>query len=190
MKIIFGQGNPGAQYATTRHNVGFMTLDALAKQWGITFLPKPKFQADIAETIQNGKKILLVKPTTFYNETGHAARALMDFYKLDPTKDFLVIHDELALPFGNIKTRLSGSDAGNNGIKSLNSHLGLHYARIRIGIYNPLRDRVNDADFVLAKFTQDEHTILPLVISQAQYLVSSFLAGTFTPTTIIVSSPD
>lgn len=182
MKIIFGQGNPGARYAASRHNVGFMMLDSLAKEWEVSFSSKSKFQAEIAETSRDGEKILLVKPTTFYNETGNAAHALIDFYKLDPAQDFLVIHDELALPFGTIKTRQTGSDAGNNGIKSLNSHIGNSYARIRIGIYSPLRDQMDDADFVLGRFSSNEQALLKNLTPQVSTIVSEFIHGTFSAT--------
>lgn len=155
MKVIFAQGNPGSQYTTTRHNVGFQVLDTLAAKHGSAFTPKPKFFADIAELSVAGEKVLLVKPTTFYNETGRAARALLDFYKLNPA-DLLAIHDDLALPLGTLRIREKGSDAGNNGIKSLNAHLGPDYMRLRIGIYSDLRDRVHDADFVLANFSKAE----------------------------------
>src|SRR5438445_447838 len=138
MKLIFAQGNPGSQYATTRHNVGFLILDQLAAKAGKEFIKKPKFHADVAELTIAGEKVLLVKPTTFYNETGQSARSLVDFYKLDTMSDVLVVHDDLALPLGTIRTREKGSDAGNNGIKSLNAHLGHDYHRIRIGIYNEL----------------------------------------------------
>lgn len=184
MKLIFAQGNPGKEYNGTRHNVGFYMIDALAKEHGATFTKKPKFFAEIAETTLNGEKVLLVKPTTFYNETGQAARLLVDFYKLNPKTDFLVIHDDLALPFGTIRTRLSGSDAGNNGIKSLNAHLGSDHARIKVGIYNPHRDRIHDADFVLGHFTKEESEQLPDLLGPVTTFVSAFVSGTFEPTKI------
>jgi PTH1 family peptidyl-tRNA hydrolase len=176
MKIIFAQGNPGPQYETTRHNAGFMALDALAGD--AAFAPKPKFFAHIAEVSLAGEKTLLVKPQTFYNETGRAARAILDFYKLTPA-DLLVIHDDLALPLGTLRVREKGSDAGNNGIKSLNAHLGPDYARLRIGIYNELRDRMHDADFVLGNFSKDEREALQKnIIPKAHELIKSFCGGT------------
>lgn len=184
MKIIFAQGNPGANYAASRHNTGFMALDAIAKDWGAQFQLKPKFQADIAETTRNDEKILLIKPRTFYNDTGRSARALIDFYKLDPAQNLLVIHDELALPFGTIRTRRSGSDAGNNGIKSLTQHIGPDYARIRIGIYSPLRDTLDDADFVLAAFNQEEKQALTSIFTHVQHFVDAFVSNTFESTKI------
>lgn len=155
MKLILAQGNPGLEYAATRHNVGFLALDFYAAAHSLQFQSKPKFHADIAEITLHGEKVLLAKPTTYYNETGRAARAIADFYKLAPA-DILVIHDELALPFGTLRTREKGSDAGNNGIKSLNSHLGEHYARIRVGTWNNLAEHAGSMDFVLSKFGSDE----------------------------------
>lgn len=186
MKIIFAQGNPGKEYTDTRHNVGFYVIDAFAKEHAAAFSNKPKFHAEVAETTINGEKVLLVKPTTFYNETGQAARLLVDFYKLNAKTDFLVIHDDLALPFGAIRTRLSGSDAGNNGVKSLNAHLGIEHTRIRIGVYNALRDRIHDADFVLGRFSKEEADQLPAIAAQTQAFINAFIQGTFEPTKVTV----
>jgi len=178
MKIIFAQGNPDDKYASTRHNVGFYFIDELAKKYQVEFTKKPKFHGDIAEITKDGEKILLVKPTTFYNETGQSARLLIDFYKLNPAEDFLVIHDDLALPFGTIRTRKKGSDAGNNGIKSLNAHLGVQYPRIRIGIYNDERDQIDDANFVLSKFKKSEtETLQKTILPKVDELITTFISG-------------
>lgn len=186
MKIIFAQGNPGKEYERTRHNVGFFLVDEIAKKYGVPFAKKPRFNAEIAEFSEAGEKILLVKPTTFYNETGTAARNLVDFYKCEPAIDFLAIHDELSLPLGVIRTRERGSDAGNNGIKSLNAHLGENYRRIRVGVYNELRDRQDDANFVLGTFTTNEKNILPKISNTVQEITEGFIHGTFEPTKITV----
>jgi PTH1 family peptidyl-tRNA hydrolase len=179
MKMIFAQGNPGTQYRQSRHNVGFYLLDEFASQHSASFTSKPKFHADIAELIIGGEKTLLVKPSTFYNETGQAARALVDFYKLSPNDDMLVIHDELALPFGTVRIRQKGSDGGNNGIKSLNAHLGPDFTRLRIGVYNELRDRMPDADFVLGNFSQHEAKVLHATIApKINELIDAFCADT------------
>lgn len=140
MKIILAQGNPGHEYEQTRHNVGFLALDFYVASHDLEFHSKPKFAADIAEATINGEKVLLVKPTTYYNETGRTARALADFYKVE-TPNIFVIHDELALPFGMLRTREKGSDAGNNGIKSLNTHIGENYSRLRVGTQNDLLEK-------------------------------------------------
>ena len=182
MKLIFAQGNPTKQYERTRHNVGFMVLDMLAASEHATWQVSSKFKADIAEVQLRGQKTLLVKPNSYYNETGSVARAIVDFYKLTAAEDVLVIHDDLALPFGTVRVRASGSDAGNNGIKSLNAHLGPDYARIRIGIWNELRDQIDDANFVLSAFTKNEAAKLTqLIDTTVMPLVEKFTAGTLEP---------
>lgn len=181
MKVIFAQGNPGLDYRNTRHNVGWQFLEAYAKGKGLEFATKTKFKADIAELNTAGEKCLLVKPTTFYNDTGFSARTLADFYKLEP-EDFLVIHDELALPLGTLRTRIGGSDAGNNGIKSLNSHLGEGTARLRIGIFDAESER-DALSSVLGKFTIGEQKVLSDFEPQVFDVIESFIAGDFETTT-------
>jgi len=180
MKIIFAQGNPGKEYEKTRHNIGFLALERLQKDFSGTDWKKyTKAPAEASEVTRNGEKVLLVKPLSYYNETGRVARALIDFYKLDPTTDILVIHDDLSLPFGTIRIREKGSSAGNNGIKSLNQHLGEAYNRVRVGIWNSVRDRIDDADFVLSRFNSDEQKALnATVLTTISEIVESFLDGT------------
>lgn len=182
MKIILGQGNPGIEYEKTRHNVGFLALDFFAHQKSVEFAAKPKFHADIAELTEAGEKVLLVKPVTFYNETGKCARVLADFYKV-ATTDILVIHDELALPFGTLRTRVRGSDAGNNGIKSLNAHLGENYARIRVGTSNELLEKMGSFDFVLSKFnTEEAEKLQKNIFPEITKIIDDFITGTHTNT--------
>jgi len=182
VKLIIGLGNPETRYDRTRHNVGFSVLDAFAVEKGVEFQNKDKFRAHIAELTVDSEKIILAKPTTYYNDTGEAGRLIADFYKIAPA-DILIIHDELALPFGTIRTRLGGSDAGNNGVKSLNQHLGPDTARIRIGVYNDLRDRIDDADFVLSNFTSSESEQLSEITRKTIDITDSFIAGGFEHTT-------
>ncbi|MFY9228513.1 MAG: aminoacyl-tRNA hydrolase [Candidatus Microsaccharimonas sp.] len=178
MKIVFAQGNPDRKYEKTRHNTGFMVLDAIADEQKAFWKDIDKFNARIAELMINGDKVILVKPQSYYNDTGLVARQFMDYYKLDPSKDILVIHDELALPFGTIRVRGTGSDAGNNGIKSLNTHIGDGYPRIRIGIWNDLRDRMDDIDFVLGNFSMHESKVLRKhVIPHVKDLIDQYLDG-------------
>jgi PTH1 family peptidyl-tRNA hydrolase len=174
MKLILALGNPGAEYAETRHNTGFMVADSFAYSHGARFSEKPKFFAYVGECVVADEKVIIAKPTTFYNQVGRSARALIDFYKLAP-EDVLVIHDDLALPLGTIRVRSKGSDAGNNGIKSLNIHIGPQYARLRIGIHVDERTG-NDADFVLSRFTSNEiHTLKESIIPTATQLTANFL---------------
>lgn len=152
-----------------------MAIDSLAKTHGTSFAEKTKFGAYLAEFSHSGEKVLLARPTTFYNEVGLAARALIDFYKLIPAEDVLVIHDELALPFGTIRARKKGSDAGNNGIKSLNAHIGQDYARLRIGIHAPDHTG-DDAGYVLSKFSAKEiKTLKEEIIPKIHDYVKMFL---------------
>lgn len=177
MKLVFGLGNPGRQYNDTRHNIGFETLDRLGIRQVSGFVIKDKFKAELAEMNFNGEKILLARPLTFYNEVGQSYRAICDFYKLDPS-DTLVIHDELSLPFGTVRVREGGSDAGNNGIKSINLHGGQDSNRIRVGIANEDRQLIGDVDFVLGKLSREEakrfqSDIIPTLHS----LIEDFAAG-------------
>lgn len=183
MKLLFAQGNPEPQYDGTRHNIGFMVLNELAHRESAVFQPKDKFKALVAEVTLDGEKVLLAKPETYYNESGQSARAIIDFYKLDPSSDVLVIHDELALPFGTIRTREKGSDAGNNGIKSLNAHLGPDYKRIRFGVASEHRAVAGDVDFVLGKFNSDEQKQLPELIEKTHQIIDGFIRGEFAVTT-------
>lgn len=182
MKVIFGIGNPEKRYAETRHNVGFMVLDTLASQLGASFKRNDKFHADITQTTIGGQKILLVKPTTYYNLVGQSARAILDFYKLNST-DFLVIHDDLNLPIGTLRTRLGGSDGGNNGIKSLNTHLGVETARLRVGIWTDQHQVADKANFVLDTLNSEEHSTIEGLQAQIREIIDHFVDGSFQATT-------
>lgn len=182
MKLIIGLGNPEERYTHTRHNVGFRLLTDYAAAHDTEFQLKDKFRACLAELNLSGEKVILAKPTTYYNNVGEAGRLIADFYKIGP-QDILIVHDELALPFGTIRTRVGGSDAGNNGIKSLNQHLGPDTARIRVGVYNELRDRIDDADFVLSNFTKSEDETLAVLAKKAAACIDDFIGGTFAHTT-------
>ncbi|MDO8335399.1 MAG: aminoacyl-tRNA hydrolase [Candidatus Saccharibacteria bacterium] len=171
MKLIIGLGNPEKKYEKTRHNTGFMAIDRLAGEWQ----EKPKFHGLVSEKTVDGEKIIFYKPTTYYNDSGIGARSVKDFYKLD-NNDILVIHDELALPFGTVRSRVGGSDAGNNGIKSLNAHLGEDYARVRVGIGQEDRHE-NDINFVLSGFNKSESDSLPHVLDLVDKLVHEFISG-------------
>ena len=184
MKVILALGNPGDKYAYTRHNVGFLVIDQLAAGQSAQFSSKPKFSADIAELNMSGEKNLLVKPTTYYNEVGIAARAILDFYKL-ALDDLLIIHDDTALGFGKIRVRKGGRDAGSNGLKSLHNHIGADFWHIRIGTDNLLRRQIGDVDFVLSKFNADEQKILrDWTIPEAIKLIGTFLDDTIEPLSV------
>ncbi len=191
MKVILALGNPGEKYVHTRHNAGFLVIDQLAAEQGVQFSNKPKFFADIAElnsfTVDSAastklpiaiprEKVLLVKPTTYYNEVGIAARAILDFYKLT-LDNLLIIHDDADLDFGKIRVRRGGRDAGSNGLKSLHTHIGADFWHIRIGTDNLLRRQVSTDRFVMMNFNSDELTILKnWTIPTAQTMIHDFLS--------------
>ena len=153
MQIWVGLGNPGAQYAMHRHNVGFMAVDAIAEVNGFA-PPKRAFQGCVQEGRIGAQKILLLKPATFMNESGRAVGEAMRFYKLEPG-DVTAFYDELDLAPFKLKVRTGGGAAGHNGIRSLDAHLGPDFRRVRIGIGHPgHKDRVTG--YVLGNFAKVE----------------------------------
>lgn len=148
--LVVGLGNPGAQYERTRHNVGFMAVDALA---GLDAAWRSEKNALTARVDIDGRRVIFVKPQTFMNNSGMAVHALMTFYKI-PLENLIVIHDDMDIPVGNCREKIGGGSAGHNGIKSIDAHVGREYRRIRIGISHP-RDfglPMDAADWVLGKF--------------------------------------
>ena len=169
MKLIVGLGNPTAKYAATRHNLGFMVVDELLKRLGLPLASSnDKFKASVTETSLGGEKTLLTKPDTYMNESGEAVIRLTRFYKLSP-ENLLVVHDDIDLPFGQIKFDFGRSSAGHNGVQSIIDHLGTKdFARLRLGVGNEqLRTPIDPSEFVLAKFNPSEQTLLPEFIRQA-----------------------
>ena len=166
MKIIAGLGNPGSEYEKTKHNVGFMFVDALADKLGGTDW-KDKFDAKIGEARIGTEKVLLVKPQTYMNESGQAVGPLMNFYKL-AIEDLIVVHDDMDIPAGTIRIRKKGSAGGHNGIKSVLAHVGdEHFARVRIGIGRPLPGWTV-VNHVLAPFATED---VPKIEEAIKYLL-------------------
>lgn len=185
MKLIVGLGNPEARYANTRHNTGFTVVETLVHQYDGQWQTKTKLMSSLSEVVVANQPVLFLKSSLYYNESGQSVRAVKDFYKID-TANILVIHDELALPFGTIRTRLGGSDAGNNGIKSINSHIGIDYARIRVGIQNEHSGMQDDSHFVLGKFTKTELDTFSHITTQCNHIVQEFASDIFTPTSYTI----
>ncbi len=162
MKWIVGLGNPGAQYAGTRHNVGFMAVDEAAKAWGIS-VTQAKFKALVGEGLVKGEKVILMKPMTYMNLSGESIRAMLDFYKAD-IQDGLVLYDDMDTAFGQIRLRYQGSPGGHNGIKSIIQHTGTAiFNRVRIGISRPVPG-TDIANYVLSDFRKEEQRELPFVL--------------------------
>jgi peptidyl-tRNA hydrolase, PTH1 family len=136
MKIIAGLGNPGDQYCLTRHNMGFLVVDALADESGIA-VQKKKFEALLGDGRIAGHRVLIAKPQTFMNLTGISLRQVLDFYR-KTAEDLLVVHDDLDLSFGTVRVKVGGGDGGHKGIRSLIEHLGVaNFTRVRLGIGKP-----------------------------------------------------
>ncbi len=171
MKLIVGLGNPGPQYAETRHNVGFLTVERFAKKHGLTSR-KMQFNALTITGPYAGDKIVLARPLTYMNESGRAVAPLVRWLKLD-LSDLLVVYDELDLPLGRIRVRPAGSSGGHNGMKSVIAHLGSeNFARLRIGIGRPPDgDGIN---FSLGKFGRDELPVIDAAIERAVAAVEVF----------------
>lgn len=165
MKLLVGLGNPGPKYEMTRHNVGFLVLDEVARELG-TAVERKKFSAVIGEAELGGERILLMKPLTFMNLSGEAVGAACRFHKIAP-QDVIVIHDELDLPSGSVRIKMGGGHGGHNGLKSLIAHLqSPDFVRLRVGIGRPEGGR-DVVSWVLGGFEEAERATLPAAIEQA-----------------------
>ena len=166
MHLIVGLGNPGADYAKTRHNAGFLLVEKLAEQWKANWTNERKFQARVARADCAGKKVLLAEPQTFMNLSGEAVGALVKFYQL-PLEKILVVVDDADLPLGEIRLRPGGGTGGHHGLESVTQHLGSkNFARLRIGIGR--KDEAREiTGHVLGKFGADESALLKKVLGRA-----------------------
>ena len=173
MKLIVGLGNPGQEYAATRHNVGFMVVERLARRHGISGPVKGKFHAAVLEGHVAGERCLLMQPMTYMNRSGLAVGEAVRFYKLD-VSDVLVIVDDVALPCGRIRLRGSGSAGGHNGLMDIERALGTSgYPRLRIGIDPP--GRVPQRDYVLGRFTPEQAERVEPALERACEAVQAWL---------------
>lgn len=172
--LIVGLGNIGPDYENTRHNIGFMVLDAFAKASNIVF--QDKRYGFVAETRLKNKSLVLLKPSTFMNLSGNAIRYWLQKEKLENDK-LLVVVDDLALPFGTLRLKTKGSDAGHNGLKHIQELIGQNYSRLRFGIGSEF-PRGYQVDYVLDEFTDEEKQKLPERIETAVDIIRSYcLAG-------------
>jgi PTH1 family peptidyl-tRNA hydrolase len=149
--LVAGLGNPGREYATDRHNVGYMVCDELARRHAASF--RSKFSAEIADLRLDGRRVALLKPQTFMNDSGRAVASAARFFKIEPPS-LLVVHDDVDLEPGRLQARLGGGLAGHNGLRSIAAQVGTQeFARLRVGVGRPERgDRRPVADFVLSPF--------------------------------------
>ena len=176
MKLIVGLGNPGKEYAGTRHNCGFMVIDRLASKFNVD-VDLNKFKGLYAKVKYHGEDIILLKPQTYMNLSGESVNAVMNFFKIDK-EDLLVIYDDLDMPVGKLRLRKTGSAGGHNGIKNIIAHLNSQdFKRIRVGI-----DRhkyMNVADYVLSRFSKVESEAIEQGIENAANAVLDYLDNDF-----------
>ena len=164
--LVVGLGNPGPDYAGTRHNVGFLVVEELADRARGRFAKHKRVHAQVAEERLQGQRAVLAKPSSYMNESGGPVKGLLDFYKV-PMERLVVIHDELDIPFNTLRIKLGGGDNGHNGLKSIRRSTGSgDFYRVRVGIGRP-PGRQDPADFVLKPWGSTERKELPMLVSDA-----------------------
>lgn len=174
MMLLVGLGNPGNAYTATRHNIGFIAVDEIVRRYNFSS-PRIKFNAELSESTIDGERIISVKPLTYMNNSGASVRDVASFYKI-PVHNIIVCHDDLDISLGKIKVKRGGGHGGHNGLRSLDSHIGKDYLRLRIGIDHP-GDKDQVSDYVLSKFTKQEEPLKERVIEDVAGLFPMLLKG-------------
>lgn len=178
--LIVGLGNPGADYAKTRHNVGFWFLDALVSSSRASFTPQSKFFGDTARIRLDGREIWCLKPSTFMNRSGQSVQAMANFYRVSP-ENILVVHDELDLEPGTIRLKASGGHGGHNGLRDISQRFGSgNYPRLRVGIGHPSQygGTKNDVSkFVLNRPTAEQEAAILSALDRAEQHISEIVSG-------------
>ena len=178
MLIIAGLGNPGKEYENTRHNAGFMVMDALAEKIGADISEK-KHKALCGKGVIGGEKGILMKPQTYMNSSGESIRAAADYYKVDP-EDILIVYDDISLAPGQLRIRAKGSAGGHNGIKSIIAHLGTQeFPRVKVGVGEKPKG-YDLADYVLGHFTKEEQAIFAERFDEVYDAVQLIVMGDIT----------
>lgn len=190
MLLLVGLGNPGSGYARNRHNIGFMAVDEIVHRH--SFAPfRSKFHGELAEGKVGTEKVLVLKPTTYMNESGRSIQAAMTYYKIHPA-DVLVFHDELDLVAGKIRVKRGGGHGGHNGLRSIHAHIGPEYRRVRIGVGHPgTKEKV--VGHVLKDFAQADQVwlekLLPTMADEINYLINGDDAGFMTRVALVMNPP-
>lgn len=176
--LIVGLGNIGNQYDGTRHNIGFAAVDSFVSTNKLDgWIEKRDFKCHLVTGQLGESRVVVIKPTTLMNLSGEAVQAVANFYKIPPA-NIVIIHDELDIDFGQIRTRVGGGSAGHNGIKSVSQMLGEeNYGRIRVGIGPKKPAQIDSADFVLQKFSTKEQAELPSLLRETDAILSEFVFG-------------
>ena len=176
MYVIAGLGNPDKQYENTRHNIGFDAIDALAEKYNIDISIR-KHRAYCGKGMINGNKVVLVKPQTYMNLSGESLRSVVDYYKIDPESELLVLFDDVSLDVGQLRIRKKGSAGGHNGIKNIIANLNTqNFARIKIGVGEKPK-KMDLVDYVLGHFTKSERVLMDEAIEHAIRAAGMIVAG-------------
>lgn len=175
MKMIVGLGNIGTRYDETRHNTGFMVVDQLARDYHLGAFTHLKQEAVAVSGVINGEKVMLVKPTTFMNDSGRAVGPLVDYYGID-LDDLVIVNDDLDMPVGKVRLKTHGASGGHNGLKSIISALGTkNFNRVKVGIDHPQHGTV--VSHVLGKFSKDERPKFDQAVEQAEHALEDWING-------------
>ena len=175
MKMIVGLGNIGTRYDETRHNTGFMVVDQLARDYHLGAFTHLKQEAVAVSGVINGEKVMLVKPTTFMNDSGRAVGPLVDYYDID-LDDLVIINDDLDMPVGKVRLKTHGASGGHNGLKSIISALGTkNFNRVKVGIDHPQHGTV--VSHVLGKFSKEELPKFDQAVEQAEHALEDWING-------------
>lgn len=173
--LVVGLGNVGKKYDGTRHNIGFRAVDTLAAALDMpAWIEKKDLKCLHTNGMAGNSRVIIIKPTTFMNLSGEAVQVTASFYKI-PLDSIVVVHDELDIPFGQIRTRVGGADAGNKGIKSVIAHMGEEFGRVRIGIQ--AESPMDGKDFVLSKFSDQEEKQLPNLLKETTAILTEYIHG-------------
>lgn len=173
MRLIVGLGNPGSQYENTRHNAGFMLVDKLADEFGIS-VTKNKFDVHYGRGAIEGREVMLAKPMAFMNRSGWPVQKLAAYFKIN-SKDLMVVHDDIDLAFGRLKIKEKGGDGGHRGVRSIiDAFGGGDFTRLRIGVGRPDAER-GASDYVLGKFSLEERKVLSQIITSAKDAIVTIL---------------
>lgn len=198
MLLVVGLGNPGKEYANNRHNIGFMAIDHVVRRYSFSTF-RSKFQGEIAHGTIGITRVLALKPKTFMNESGRCVKAVMDFYKI-PSKNVIVIHDEIDLVGGKVRVKIGGGHAGHNGLRSIDAHVGPEFVRVRIGVGHPgTKDKV--ASHVLKDFAKSERNwvektvdavgeFIPFLVVGDHVTFMSKVASIFSPSRLNSTRPE
>lgn len=174
--LIVGLGNPGSEYARTRHNAGFVVLDRLAERWVVGWTNERKFNARLARSDRNGRRVVLCEPQTYMNSSGEAVGAVRAFYRVEKER-LLVVVDDADLPLGHLRLRPGGSSGGHHGLESVEAHLGTRdYPRLRVGIGRKIGER-EIRGYVLGKFDPAEDAVFEKVLTAAADQVETWLTA-------------